>query len=405
MTRALIAIVLAAGLAAAVAVAAPERSRPAPSVSCGEIADGEPAWEPHGRSLGFTRVWGSGSASEIFRIGLDGRGLRRLSAPGDYAYDLAWSPDGLRIAYATFDLAAFVRVVVARSDGRNARVVAGFQFEREPPATFLDWSPDGSRLAFVDWTKGVDVVDVDSGEVRTVAPGATQPAWSPDGRRLAYAGEEGVTVAAADGSDAHVIAPDGALPSWSPDGRRIAYESRAGAGVHVLDLAGGGDRLLDARGTRPVWASSGRLLDVTDDSGRRRPALHLIDVARGRVTTITHDGSQQFGADDFAPSVAPNGKLVAFTSGSLTGVPTLGGSEIRLVRPNGRGERRLTYHCGDVEESSGATVYGTWLDDLVLARNGHRDRIHCGAGNDVVIADRRDRTGRDCESVRRGVPR
>ena len=395
--------IAAASAAATVAVAAPARSYPALSTSCGVISDQDPVWEPQGRFIGFTRVSGSGSASEVFRIGLDGRRLRRLSRPGEYAYELRWSPDGTRIAYATFDLAAFVRIVVARADGSGARVVAGFQFEREPPTTFLSWSPDASRLVFDDWTRGIEVVDVGSGEERTITRSGTQPSWSPDGRRLVYADEGGVTVAAVDGSDAHVIAPGGAFPAWSPDGAWIAYASRTGAGVHIVAANGGGDRLLDPRGTMPVWSPGGRrLLDVTDPSARARPALHMIDVARGRVRAITHDGSKRFGADDFAPSFAPKRKLIAFSSASLSGVPTLGGSEIRFVRPDGRAERRLTYHCGAVDDGLGTRMVGTWLDDVMLARNGHRDTIVCGPGDDVVVADRRDRAAHDCESVQRG---
>jgi len=54
-----------------------------------------------------------------------------------------------------------------------------------------------------------------------------------------------------------------------------------------------------------------------------------------------------------------------------------------------------------VEDGLGAHLYGTWLDDLILARNGLRDSIVCGRGRDVVIADRVDRVAPDCESVRR----
>ena len=90
-----------------------------------------------------------------------------------------------------------------------------------------------------------------------------------------------------------------------------------------------------------------------------------------------------------------------FTSWSPTGVPTLGGSEIRFVGPDGRDERRLTYHCTLAEDGSGAQIYGTWLADLILARNGRRDTIVCGRGHDVVLADRVDRAATDCESVKR----
>jgi hypothetical protein len=89
--------------------------------------------------------------------------------------------------------------------------------------------------------------------------------------------------------------------------------------------------------------------------------------------------------------------MIAFVS-----TPAVGGTEIRLVRRDGHAERRLTYHCGVVDEGVGGRVYGTWLADIVLARNKLRDTISCGPGHDVAYADRRDRTAPDCEVVRRG---
>ena len=40
-------------------------------------------------------------------------------------------------------------------------------------------------------------------------------------------------------------------------------------------------------------------------------------------------------------------------------------------------------------------------DDRILARDGSRDRIYCGLGNDRAVVDDVDRAGRDCEKVLR----
>ncbi len=40
-------------------------------------------------------------------------------------------------------------------------------------------------------------------------------------------------------------------------------------------------------------------------------------------------------------------------------------------------------------------------DDRISAVDGRVDRISCGAGRDVVLADADDVVARDCESVRR----
>jgi Ca2+-binding RTX toxin-like protein len=39
--------------------------------------------------------------------------------------------------------------------------------------------------------------------------------------------------------------------------------------------------------------------------------------------------------------------------------------------------------------------------DRIRARDGRRDRVTCGTGNDTVIADRSDSVSRDCEHVAR----
>src|SRR5213076_228514 len=118
-------------VAAAAAATSPPRTRPALSISCGRINDGEPVWAPSGRLLAFTRVTEEGGSSAIYRVGLDGKRLRLLSSGFDNAYDPAWSPDGSLMAYSSFDRQAVVRIVVARADGSSPRVLASFQSERE----------------------------------------------------------------------------------------------------------------------------------------------------------------------------------------------------------------------------------------------------------------------------------
>lgn len=398
MVRGLIVGVAVAAVATAAAFAS---SRPGASVSCGRLSDGDAVWAPSGRLVAFARQRASGAVSQIYSLGLDGRHLRLLSRPGEYAYGVAWSPDGARIAYDTFDLAAVVRVVVARADGTQKHVVATFQDARNPPPTFLAWSPGGRELAYIASTGELDAVREDGSSTRVIARGATQPAWSPDGRRIAYVAVDGITVAAADGTGAERIA-DGGRPKWSPDGERIAYVSAAGVGVHVIRADGSGDRVVDPHGTDPEWSRDGRrLVDVTPETGGSRSALHVVDLQRRRVATVSHDGSRSFGTDAFAASFSPNGRTILFSAWSPTGVPTLGGAELRLVGADGRAERRLTYHCAIPDESVGGRIYGTRLDDVVLARNGLRDTVLCGRGRDLVFADRSDLIARDCEAVKR----
>jgi Tol biopolymer transport system component len=379
---------------AAAAVAAPSRSHVV-TRSCGRISDYDPAWSPSGQEIAFTRLRASGARSEIDVVDADGRRERRISATSDYAYGAAWSPDGSRIAYSTFDLAAVVRIVVANARGSGAHVVATFQDEREPPATYLAWARDGRRVAYVDAAGALMAADAQGRTPpHVLAPGATQPAWSPYGRRIAYVTPDGIAIADADGSSPRMLAR-GAYPAWSPDGRRVAYVGVAGTGVHVVGSDGSADRLVDSHGTSARWQADGRTLVDATPSDRAHGAVRLVDLRTHRVHTLTHDASRSFGSDDAAPTGSRTGVAIAFVS-----TPRLGGSEIRLVRADGRLERRLTYHCVVPDENTGGRIYGTWLADVVLARNHLRDTVFCGPGRDVALVDHGDRA-RGCERVRR----
>src|SRR4051812_12825608 len=383
-------VVLVALIAASLAAAAPRRPKPALATSCGALSDFEPSWSPRGGALLFTRQRAFGAVSSVYRIGANGRNERRLTPLGEYAYDGVWSADGGRIAYTTFDREAIARIVVARADGTGAQVVASFQGMREPPATFLTWSREG-QLAFVDFDGGLRTPQ------RVLEHGATQPAWSPDGRRIAYVGTGGITVSDAEGGNAHVIA-DGGEPAWSPDGTRIAYTAASGVGIHVIGADGTGDELVDSKATSPRWAPDGRhLLGVLYvGRGSVHNAIRVADLSTGRVRTVTHDASVFYGSDDLQPAVAPSGKTIAFAA-----EPELGGTELRFVQPDGGDEHRLTYHCIRPDDGAGRAIFGTWLPDVIYARNRFRDTVSCGAGYDVAYVDRRDRVGRGCELVRR----
>ena len=76
---------------------------------------------------------------------------------------------------------------VADADGHNARTIFSSSDQLMSPA----WSPDGKRLAYVSFEKGnsaIYVQDVKEGRRFMVSaqPGINSaPAWSPDGRYLA----------------------------------------------------------------------------------------------------------------------------------------------------------------------------------------------------------------------------
>ena len=147
----------------------------------------------------------------------------------------------------------------------------------------LAWSPDGGRLALVVGPAlgagHVYVMDVTGGDLTAVTHGhavtSASVAWSPNGHLLAYdvgrtdRPDLGATIVVSrlDGSNRHAVTrghENAVAPAWSPDGRRIAYVSAiSGAGdadrsgaVVVVSAAGGARQKVSGvyEGYDPTWA-------------------------------------------------------------------------------------------------------------------------------------------------------
>lgn len=209
--------------------------------------------------------------------------------------DVAWSPDGRRLAYGCrndFTPWAPARIFTIRSNGTDRRLLRTGTRTAFAPS----WSPDGTQIVFATWRQPVEavqwdttipakhvrssiyVVRLDGSGRRLVARDAATPDWSPDGGTIAYDSPDGVKLVSPFGVDltprAGRIASPG-VPSWSPDGALIAVATSGGTVLvdtatwsHVVATATTSGTLYGL--ARPAWYP-GRGLPRTGGTKRFHP--------------------------------------------------------------------------------------------------------------------------------------
>ena len=150
-------------------------------ITTGALTATQPAFAPDGRTLAFARL-GSG----IFRMSIDGTGLRRLTSGARDIYPV-WSPEGKRIAFLR-PFRAEWRLYVMSRNGSGVRRLA-----LAPPAGRPTWTANGKSILI---PSAADIVRVDAktGRIQkyyglTLDIQTTQTATvSPDSVLVAYLG-------------------------------------------------------------------------------------------------------------------------------------------------------------------------------------------------------------------------
>lgn len=264
-----------------------------------------------------------------------------------------------RIAYVTASGAGQgieYRLMVADSDGYNPQTLVR---SREPllsPA----WSPDGKRIAYVSFQKGssaVYIVELATG-VGATEPVSNHkgingaPAFSPDGTKLALtlskSGNPEIYVMDIATRTLRQITNHYGIDTeavWLPDGQSLLFTSDRGGKpqIYQVSAAGGEARRVTFNGeynARATVSYDGRKIATAQGSGSvyRIALLDRSFGGSGRSQLLSP------GNLDESPSFAPNASMILYaTKDGRRGV-------LCAVSADGRVRQRLVLSDGDVRE-------------------------------------------------------
>jgi len=248
----------------------------------------------------------AGTRHTLWVADADGENSQTALASPESIISPAWSPNGMQLAYVSFEARKPVIYVHDVATGKR-RLVANFKGSNSAPA----WAPDGRSLAVTlsrDGGSQIYSIDANGGEPRRLTQSSgidTEPKYSTDGKSIYFVSDRGgapqIYRMSSSGGNPERVTFSGSYnisPNISPDGRWLAYISRIGGAFK----------------------------------------LQVMELSTSTVSSITDT------AADESPSFAPNSRLIVYATQQQ------GREALMTSTLDGKIKARLAGQAGDIRE-------------------------------------------------------